>query len=252
MRRKFLAMNKFYQIEGKKDRLVGTTPDDFATVELLETAIKKVEKFFVTRLARKDNRVDLIMDTEDVTVLAPLTYAAAVRYGWDAWPWAVQDTFEERLEEKGNGWNDPWIKVTKNEKQVIVYITFKCAMPSWITFENSKFSRSSFQNLALLMPTDSFRTMPIMEAKVHDEEGRSVLTLGEVRQQIGAEFTRRGEEVARRPSIRSVAGRASFRTRPSSSACSNLLTIPCARWSAGAPNSKPEASSSIIWARLPS
>lgn len=195
MRRKFLAMNKFYQIEGKKDRLVGTVPEDFATVDLLEAAIKKVDKFFVTRLARKDNRVDFIMDNEDVTVLAPLTYAAAVRYGWDAWPWAVQNTFEDRLEEKGNDWNDPWLKVTKNEKQVIVYITFKCAMPSWITFENSKFSRSSFQNLALLMPTDSFRTMPIMEAKVHDEEGRSVLTLGEVRQQLGAEFARKGEEV---------------------------------------------------------
>jgi hypothetical protein len=197
MRRKFLAMNSFFQSSGKKKRIVGTMPDDFTTVELLEAAIKKVDKFFITRLARKDTRIDLIMDTEDVTVLAPLTYAAAVRYGWEAWPWAVRETFEERLEENAaNNWNDPWLKVTKNDKQVLVYITFKCAMPSWITFEHNRFSRSSFQNMALLIPAASLRTMPVMEAKVCDEEGRTMLSLAEVRQQIEEEFERKGAEVA--------------------------------------------------------
>jgi hypothetical protein len=183
---KFLKLRRKVEAVNKHGVEVGMEPSDYSDVNDLEAAIKKVDTFFNTRAARQDVRIDQdkkIYDDEVIRVLAPLTYAAAVHYGWGEWDFAGKDAFNAQMTGTGQSWNNPWQKFM-SDGNAFVYIHFKYPVPGWVAFESERFRRYSLQNLALVLKEPQLRKFDPNGTPVYDEENRHVLTLGEVREMI--------------------------------------------------------------------
>jgi hypothetical protein len=59
--------------------------------------------------------------TISLTVLVPLTYAAAVRYGWDEWAWANRKNFDDALRGTGSAWNNEWKSRSNGQAGVCIH-----------------------------------------------------------------------------------------------------------------------------------
>jgi hypothetical protein len=159
-------------------------------VDALQTAVHKVERFFAALAARKDIQVEKIYEDDYLSVICPLTYAAAVRYGWDGWPFASRDNFENNLERDASTWQDYWKTLTLTEEKVIVYIQFNVPVPSWVSYEKNKFIRYTLQNIAVPIQRKAMKRLDASEIPVLDEENRPNRTLMHVRNDILEEPTR--------------------------------------------------------------
>jgi hypothetical protein len=186
------AVNAFQKLETKakqmnkvvaEDHLISFNPKDYPSVDALELAVKEINQFHASKTARNDVRVQTVYDDDFLTVLVPLTYAAAVRYGWDSWAWANRKNFDDALRGTGSAWNNEWKRSTANQ-QVFVYIHFKVPMPPWVAYSNNEFRRHEIDSLAMLIPADQLRNFNEDTIKLYDTEGRANLTLGKIKQQI--------------------------------------------------------------------
>lgn len=157
LRPKIKDMNQFMTESSMPEKVIKTAPSDYVTVDALETAIKKVERFYLSRAAREDMRVDVIYEDDVILMLAPLSYAASVRYGWDGWAWSNREHFEANLETSANNWNDAWKKAVGTEKKIFVFVQFKVPVPSWVSYTKPSFARYTFHNLALAIALDKFK-----------------------------------------------------------------------------------------------
>jgi hypothetical protein len=193
--KKTVSMNKFMQAEGHDDRSVSLSPKDYDSLIDLESAIRKVEQFYASKKARSDIRMaggpngeKTVYSDDFVTVRVPLTYAAAVRYGWPAWAWADRDSFESGLSGNSQKWNDPWRKHASDN--LLVYIEFNVPMPAWVGFKGDSFSRYTLHNLALVIPFDKLKSFNPDLASLYDEENNANLTLSSIKQRIRDEAAR--------------------------------------------------------------
>jgi hypothetical protein len=191
-----LAVNKFLKLRrkvvaaNKHGVEVSMEPSAYSDVRDLQAAIQKVEAFFNTRAARMDYRIDndkKIYDDPVIEVIAPLTYAAAVRYGWDEWEFSNPEKFTDQLTrgDSGSTWNttSPWAKFMR-DGNAFVFIHFKHPVPGWVSFENEQFRYYSLTNLAMVLPEKSLRHFNTQTTPVYDEENRHVMTLQDVKQMI--------------------------------------------------------------------
>lgn len=176
-------MNLF-MAKNAKDKVIKLRPSDYPTVESLQQATKKIRRFFASKAAREDIRLQSVYEDDFVQISCPITYAAAVRYGWDGWPFAKVETFEENLEGNGNKWSDAWRKSTKEDENVIVYIQFHVPMPSWVSYDKAKFCRFTLQNLALFVKRKHLRSVDPWSVSLLDEEGRTALNLQAVKEMV--------------------------------------------------------------------
>jgi hypothetical protein len=170
-------MNSFMARNGSPAKIVKIKPKDYATVEALDEAIKKIERFYASKAAREDIRIEKIYEDDYLEIACPITYAAAVRYGWDGWPFANSETFETNLDGTGNKWSDAWRKTLKDDDSVIVYIRFHVAVPSWVSYDKAKFTRFTMENIALLIKKKQLRVANPWSVPVMDEENRPGMTL---------------------------------------------------------------------------
>lgn len=183
---KMLEMNQEMALEGKEP--VPATPDAIATWEDMDKISEKVERYHASRKARGDIRLaqwkkeDWIYSDDYVEAIAPLTYAAAVKFGWDSWPWANPERFEQALTGERFG-NDAWKSATGQGK-VYVYIRFNVPVPHWVTRVGGKFSVAQLTNLALELNVNGLRQMNPDSIVVYDEEGRNTLRIADVKRQI--------------------------------------------------------------------
>lgn len=143
------AMNSFMSKYGMEQNCVASDPFEFPSAAALQEAAARVACFASSKQVRTDIRIETIYDDDFVTAICPLTYAAAVRYGWDNWDWANSSTFETRVGPSPS-WNDPW--KTTTDQNVIVYYHFKVPVPSWRKCDSRGFVRYSLENLAALLP----------------------------------------------------------------------------------------------------
>jgi len=157
---------------------IASEPSDFATIDDLEGAVKAVERYFASKGARDDIKVDFIYEDDNVRVICPLTYAASVRYGFDNWPFSNRTIFEEVLE-SDNSFRDAWKSTTS--RSVLVFWYWKVPMPSWISRKNNEFCRYELVNLAMEMP----RTPSVgSEPQFHDEELATNLSCNQLKAMI--------------------------------------------------------------------
>jgi hypothetical protein len=147
-------------------------------------AISKIERFFNSRAAREDIRMESIYADATVEAFCPLTYSAAVHYGWDTWPFSDRSVFEQCLEGT-QSWNDPWRKTTGEGQKIPIFFKFKVPMPSWITYSEKSFERVTLNNICVLLPRPGAHG-PV---EFMDEENRKV-TFEAICDKIRDEVTR--------------------------------------------------------------
>lgn len=181
---KIAQMNAEIATESK---VISLLPSGYGTLENLEEVNKKVERFFASKQARSNVRIEKVYEDEYLRMLCPLTYAASVRYGFDNWPFANRDTFEDVLS-CDNSFRDAWKNSTA--RNVIVYIYWKVPMPSWIGRKNSEFSRFELVNLAVELPHASMNHLELAALVFHDEENASNMSFEQLRSMIASEPAR--------------------------------------------------------------
>lgn len=181
-------MNEFMRRAEQRDKIIQTNPTQYPTIDALDTAIKKIERFFNSRAAREDVRIETIYEDDILRVSCPITYSAAVLYGWDTWPFANRGIFEQCLE-GSNSWNDPWRKTVGNDSKIPIYFTFRCPMPSWVGYESNKFSRITLNNICAVVPKVALTKLVPEAVEFMDEETRKV-TIDSICDKIRDEVTR--------------------------------------------------------------
>lgn len=185
------AMNKVLTQQGDTEHIIGFAPKNYSTVDELEAAIRHINQFHASKNARSDVRVATVYDDDYLTILVPLTYAAAVRYGWDSWAWSNRKGFEDALRGGSNQWNNPWKNTTGNQQSVFVYIHFKVPMPPWVAYSENEFRRHELDTLTMVIPANQLANFNEDTIKLYDTDNRANLTLGKIKQQINAEVTRK-------------------------------------------------------------
>jgi hypothetical protein len=167
-------MNTFLRKAEQTTKIIPTTCKSYEKVDALIQAITKIERFFNSRAAREDVRIEPIYADGIVEVFCPITYSAAVRYGWDAWPISDRSIFEQCLEGSSTSWNDPWRKTTGDGQKVPVFFRFKVPMPSWITYSEKTFERVALTNICALLPRGTMTRIGADSTEFMDEENRKV------------------------------------------------------------------------------
>lgn len=173
--------------DGLGESSVSFDPDAYPDASALLTTCKRVERFFAAQTAAKDVRVanDKYVYSDDfVSVIVPLTYAAAVRYGWQEWAWANKENFEKMLMNKSS--SDYWKLHTR--ENVIAIMRFKKPMPGWVVRSRNEFRTPTLTNLAVFMPIQHLGSLSIQDdLKFWDEENRQNLSYAEVAHIITSE-----------------------------------------------------------------
>jgi hypothetical protein len=188
---KLLEMNTEVTREGGETLPVG--PEGIPTHERMLEIAKQVDRYFASKKARTDVRIadnKPIYDDDTITALAPLTYAASVRFGFDAWPWANRAGFDTTLQGDPNNFRnrDEW-KERTTKGSVFVYLTFKVPVPAWVARKNGNWELKDLHDLALELGRES-KKANTDEWLVHDQENRNTLTIAQVKQMILDEPTR--------------------------------------------------------------
>ncbi len=183
LREKATQMNKELQ-EQAVEKVVSFKPEDYADIDALEKTNRSIERYFASKKARNDIQVEHIYEDDEVRVLAPLTYAASVRYGYDGWPFSNRATFEDVLS-SDQSFRDAWRNVT--QRSVLVFISWKIPMPSWVHRKDNNFIRCELTNLALeLNRTSKEGSEPV----IHDEESTAPMQQEQLFKMLREEPTR--------------------------------------------------------------
>lgn len=187
---KLQEMNKEVARDGGEP--LPESPEAIPTWERMKEVAAKVERYLASKKARTDVRIadnKPIYDDDIVTAVAPLTYAAAVRYGYDQWPWASRSGFDTTLDGTAPSFRsrDPWKEVVGDGK-VMVYLTFKAPTPAWVARRDGNWEVKDLRDLALQL-SDGISAHPD-QWKVYDQENRNTLTIAQVKAMITAEPTR--------------------------------------------------------------
>lgn len=194
--KKLIQMNMELAREDKPP--MPTEPTDIKTYDEMDKITSKVERYFASKAAREDIRLSghptrqdsLIYDDDYITALAPLTWAAAVHFGYSQWAWANRDTFDEVLSNEGRDFRNEWATRT-GRGQVYVYLTFKVPVPGWVARGNGGFVIHDLSNLALELKGDSLKKLGKPDSwLVWDEENRNSMTIADVKKMMMAEPTR--------------------------------------------------------------
>lgn len=194
---KLLQMNKEIVREGKEP--LDSEPNEIKGVGEMEKISDTVERYFASKQAREDIRLSghpqrkdsMIYNDDYLYVVSPLTWAAAVRHGYDEWAWANREKFDTVLSSEGsNDYNNEW-KSRTQRGNVYVYIIFKVPVPVWLTRQQGTFKRMSLTNLALELNKDQLKGLKHPDNwTVWDEENRNTLKIADVKDMILAEPTR--------------------------------------------------------------
>lgn len=167
------------------------SPDEIESVAEMNDITKKVHRYFAASKARTDIRVDMIYDDAEITALCPLTYAAAVKYGWDEWDWANKQGFETLLTSE-HAFKDAW-KSAANGGKYYVYLTFKGPVPAWVSRKNGTFQQFDLTDLALMVPKTGLSSVGAGDfdsVVVYDQENAAPRTVGQIKDMILAEPSR--------------------------------------------------------------
>jgi hypothetical protein len=145
-------------------QVVPLTPDEMDDVNEMNDVTLTVKQYFQSRFARSDVRLathkdkTTVYDDDNVTLLVPLTYSAAVKYGNDKWPWADRQRFSADVKQaRSTTWNN----ITQNG--LVGYMTVHVPLASTLQGSRASMRRTRFNHFALVTARDSLT--------VYDESG---------------------------------------------------------------------------------
>lgn len=179
--------------------LISTNPAMYSNADEVNKVTNQAERYFASKIVRKDIRWDTIYADDFVEVEAPLTYASAVRRGWHEWSWASPENFEQNvMSDTPNQWQDYWRTSTGKDKKVYVHIRFRARVPEWIVFHKEAFERRTLGNLAIAISQDELRNIKPASLVLYDESGETT-TWKDVLEKFRQEPARTGEDFEETP-----------------------------------------------------
>ena len=191
--RKLLEMNKTVP-----DNLIQPTePDEIESWQVMQEINKKVSNWVAAKRVRTDVRLasnkqeDWIYNDDYIMALAPLTYAAAVKYGWQGWDIADPEQFGKASQGELSG--NPWDTFVARGG-LVVMLQFHVPMPWWIQREaggenQGAYTNYGLENLLLNLSKASASANPD-NWKVTDEEHHEEMTVAQVKDMIRHEAKR--------------------------------------------------------------
>lgn len=158
---------------------VPVTPEAIRSIEAMAEAAVRVRHFFAALTAADDLRVaevpveqaggtgapalsrQTLYDDDYLTMIAPLTYAAAVRFGNDAWSWCSTADFERAV--RNPSAPNPWRALVDSGSSA-AYVTIHVPWASTVQYgQDSK--RHRYNDLAVVVDR-------MGGARVYDEMGK--------------------------------------------------------------------------------
>jgi hypothetical protein len=143
--------------------------------------VDEVKRHIAAKKARTDVREETVYDDDNLSVIVPLTYAAALKYGYSGWNVANPETFERVLTVKGaaGNWQDPWNTITSSQ-QVPFFIHFKAPVPGWTSSKRGEYKQYDFTDLVLPLSVNDAEKVEPKSWSVIDQENRVDTTLWDV------------------------------------------------------------------------
>ena len=159
---------------------VPVTPQGIRSIEAMAEAAVRVRHFFAALMAADDLRVaevpveqaegsaapalsrQTLYDDDYLTMIVPLTYAAAVRFGSDAWPWCATEGFEQAT--RNPNAPNPW-RTLVDSGSGVAYVTIHVPWASAVHYAQSA-KRHRYNDLAIVVDR-------MGGAKVYDETGKT-------------------------------------------------------------------------------
>jgi hypothetical protein len=145
---------------------------------------KKIERYFMSKIAAKDIRFEMVngkpylYDDDYLTAIVPLTWCAATQVGHASWPWANKDKFNSYIDAENTSASDydnEWLNITTHSVPVI--IQFKNPTPAWISRVDNKFELNSLQTIALFFTDKTARSENV---KVSTSDASQHLSLSDI------------------------------------------------------------------------
>jgi len=152
----FRQVVRLARLEPERD--IGTKPEDFHTVIELMQTVSRVKRFWksneIKTSAHPQRKDDLIYDDEVLHVIAPLTWAASVKYGHPAW--LLSDPNELERSRSSVADYSPWTSAYQTGN-VYVFLNFKVPMPVAVNLKGNDYEHSSLQMVRLNLHRDQLK-----------------------------------------------------------------------------------------------
>ena len=183
-----LEMNQELQHNGQP--VLPALPEQLAELKALTDVNQRVTNWIAAKRVRTDSRVatwkkeKTIYSDDFITAIAPLTYAAAVKFGFDAWDVSNREKFAKVAQGELHG--NPWDKFVANN-QFMVLLKFNVPMPAWVNRDDD-FNLYELTNLLLALDNTMSASDPD-GWEVWDEENSKTLNIAKVKDIIMREAT---------------------------------------------------------------
>lgn len=175
-----LEMNQ--ELEQNGQSVLAADPEAIGELKSLVEVNVKVSNWIAAKRVRMDYRVatwkkeKTIYSDDFVTAIAPLTYAAAVKYGFDTWDVSSRAKFTKVAQ--GDIHSNPWDSFIAHDG-FMVFIHFNVPTPRWVG-RTDTFKTYELTNLLLGLSRDTVRQPPDTW-QVTDEENNRTLTIAQIK-----------------------------------------------------------------------
>lgn len=186
------------ELEAQSQSGLPAHPSEIDDLKNLTEINTKVTNWIAAKRVRTDYRVatwkkeKTIYSDDYVTAIAPLTYAAAVKYGFDSWDVASRAKFAKVAQ--GDIHSNPWDSFIQHGT-FMVFLQFNVPMPRWVgrgsDSGEQRFKTYELGNLLIALDRDTAKSDPNTWT-VTDEENNKTLTIGQIKDII----TRQGRREA--------------------------------------------------------
>lgn len=205
-----LRMNK--ELVQRGETPLPMEPDTIKSLQEMDTVAAKIHRYYAAEKARTDVRVGewpdpsnqlwkaeepeerktwkkkaetwqkrkTVYDDDYVTVVVPLTYAAAVEYGSDAWDVSNTAAFRNALSTSTG--EDAWSRLNG----VVAFFTFNVPLPAYVRRDDAEFGLGSMQRLMMVAPRHD-------DPVFHDTDNNKY-TSDQIREMIRSEVDRSPDE----------------------------------------------------------
>lgn len=180
---------------GRGKGRVDTEPSNIGSYEDMNKVTDTVKRYFAARVARTDVRIGTdrpIYEDDNLVVIAPLTHAASVRYGFPKWQWSDPERFHKALVDPTE--QNKWTNLTRHGS-AIFFFQFKVPVPGWLStvaspekWEPEHATQSAHRvydltDLALHV-SEGDMDSDLDTWKLYDQESRSVRSVRSVKDMI--------------------------------------------------------------------
>ena len=183
-------------LEAHNETPVSTEPSDYADIEALNAMVLRVTRAEAALYTRSDVRIgkwatagetdpawkkrNTVYADDNLSLVVPLTYAAAVEYGYGRWDVSNRDHFERTITGPDPGGpSNVWRAATQPGGQAaaaIGILTFDVPVPAWAYVKDKQYAIRTLSRLQLRLSTQVGQTN-VDDIAITDEDAETTGSL---------------------------------------------------------------------------